>query len=214
MPTGALEEGRRQSDPMPVADDRHNPRENERLTAVVAVVLLIMLAGEGASLFGIRSHLGLHVFIGTLLVGPVVVKIASTFWRFVHYYLGSPSYKRRGPPLAILRAIGPLVVASTVALIGSGVALMLVGPAERGLFFHLHVASFLVWFCLMTLHVLGHLRETWRLGAQEWLGRIPRRRMARSRMRRWLVLASIAASAPLAAMLSARVGPWLGSLGR
>jgi hypothetical protein len=53
---------------------------NEHLTAVVAAILVVLLAVEGATLFGIESLLTVHVFVGVLLVPVVGVKLASTGW--------------------------------------------------------------------------------------------------------------------------------------
>jgi hypothetical protein len=47
--------------------------------------------------------LTLHVFLGMLLRGPVVVKAGSVLYRFVRYYTGSEPYRRKRPP-ALLRA--------------------------------------------------------------------------------------------------------------
>ncbi|MGH9114660.1 MAG: hypothetical protein ACRDWW_02405 [Acidimicrobiales bacterium] len=63
---------------------------NSRLTASNAVVLLVLLAAEGATLLSVRSLLTPHVVIGMVLVPPVLLKIGSTGWRFVRYYRGSP----------------------------------------------------------------------------------------------------------------------------
>ena len=45
---------------------------NGQLTAVVAAVLLVLLAIEGATLLQIRALLTVHAFVGMLLI-PVVV---------------------------------------------------------------------------------------------------------------------------------------------
>ena len=68
-----------------------------------------------------------HVFIGMLIIPPVLLKIGSTGWRFVRYYRGSPAYRHKGPPPVALRLLGPVVVILTVVLLASGVGL-LVGP--------------------------------------------------------------------------------------
>ena len=47
------------------------------------------------------------------------------------------------------------MVASTLALFATGVALAVVGPGG-GVVLGLHKASFVVWFGAMSLHVLGH----------------------------------------------------------
>ena len=68
------------------------PDGNERLTAAVAVVLVVLLAVEGATSLRIGQLLRVHMFVGTLLVPVVVLKLASTGWRFLRYYAGSAAY--------------------------------------------------------------------------------------------------------------------------
>ena len=94
---------------------------NERLTASTAVVLLVLLALEGATLVSVRQLLVPHVFLGFLLIPPIGLKLGSTGWRLLRYYRGSEPYVRRGPPHPFLRVVvAPLVVVSTAALFASG----------------------------------------------------------------------------------------------
>ena len=71
---------------------------NERMTALASAVLLVLILVELVSAAILRTLLSIHVFAGVLLVGPLVVKLGSTFWRFLRYYTGSPAFVRRGPP--------------------------------------------------------------------------------------------------------------------
>jgi len=107
---------------------------NARLTSVNAVVLLVLLAAEGFTLLGIRQMLTPHVFVGIVLIPPVLVKVGSTTWRFARYYGGAPAYRRKGPPLLLLRMLGPAVVVLTVVLFASGVALLAASLAVGTLF--------------------------------------------------------------------------------
>ena len=54
--------------------------------------------------------------------------------------------------------VAPLTVASTLALFGTGVLLVVMQP-QRGFVVGLHKASFVVWFGAMAIHVLGHVLE-------------------------------------------------------
>jgi hypothetical protein len=165
---------------------------NARLTASTAVVLLVLLAVEGVTLLGVRSHLTLHVFVGMLLVPPVLLKMGSTGWRFMRYYRGSPAYRRKGPPPIALRLLGPAVVVLTVVLLLSGIGLI-VGPGSwRQTLLFAHKASFVLWFAAMTIHVLGHLVETARLAPRDW-SRRARHDIGAASYRQWLVIASIVA---------------------
>ena len=130
---------------------------NEQLTAIVATLLLVLLAVEGATLLNIRSLLTVHAFVGVLLIPVVVVKLGSTGWRMVRYYRGADEYVRRGPPQIVLRAIvAPVLVVSTTVLFGSGVGLLVLAQRE-GALVSLHKASFLIWFGATTVHVLTRI---------------------------------------------------------
>ena len=137
---------------------------NERLTATVATVLLVLLAVEGATLLDMRQYLSVHAFVGILLIPVVGLKLATTSWRMLRYYLGSEEYVSRGPPHAVLRMlVAPVVVASTVFLFGTGVALLALDQTH-GQVVQLHQASFIVWVGAMSIHVLTrltHLPASW-----------------------------------------------------
>jgi hypothetical protein len=132
---------------------------NEQLTALTGTVLLVGFALEGLTLLALGRLLTLHMFLGVLLIGPVLLKIGSTGYRFVRYYTRSEGYVRKGPPAPIPRMLGPVVVLTSLAVLGTGVALALTGRAA-GPWLFLHKASFLLWFGAMTLHVLTY---AWRV---------------------------------------------------
>jgi hypothetical protein len=130
---------------------------NEQLTAVVAVLLLLLLAIEGATLLQLTSLLTVHAFVGMLLIPVVALKLASTGWRMLRYYLGGEEYLRRGPPHAVLRMlVAPVMVSSTIVLLGTGVALLALGQTSGSLV-GLHKASFVVWLGAAGVHVLAHV---------------------------------------------------------
>src|SRR4051794_25947642 len=98
---------------------------NEQLTAIVATILLVLLAVEGATLLNLSSLLTVHAFVGMLLVPVVALKLVSTGWRMGRYYLRGEEYVRRGPPHVLLRVlVAPVAIASTLVLLGTGVALL------------------------------------------------------------------------------------------
>ena len=132
---------------------------NEQLTALTGTVLLAGFALEGLTLLALGRLLTLHMFLGVLLIGPVLLKIGSTGYRFVRYYTRSEGYVRKGPPAPIPRVLGPVVVLTSLAVLGTGVALALTGR-ETGPWLFLHKASFVLWFGAMTLHVLTY---AWRV---------------------------------------------------
>jgi hypothetical protein len=121
------------------------------------LVLVPMLAVIGVTIIWLRQLIVVHLFVGLVLIGPVLLKTATTGYRFARYYTGEPEYRRRGPPELALRLIAPIVVASTIVVFVTGVLLLLEGPHRRGLLLPLHKISFIVWIVFTGLHVLGHL---------------------------------------------------------
>jgi hypothetical protein len=184
---------------------------NARLTAANAAVLLVLLAAEGVTILRVRQLLSPHVFIGMVLIPPVLVKVASTTWRFVRYYRGAPAYRRKGPPPVVLRLLGPVVVVLTLVLLASGVGLLLVTGSWLTLLLKVHKASFVLWFGATTIHVLGHLGEVFRLAPRDWLRRT-RRDVTGAGLRQWLIAGSLVIGVLLGFLLLARVGPWLAAV--
>jgi hypothetical protein len=136
---------------------------NRHLTAVVGALLLLLLAIEGATLLNLRSLLTVHAFVGMLLIPVVTLKLASTGWRMLRYYLGGKEYRRDGPPHVVLRVlVAPVIVLSTVVLFATG-AVLLVADRTSGIVVGLHKASFVVWFGATGVHVLAHAPKLPRL---------------------------------------------------
>jgi hypothetical protein len=138
---------------------------NSRLTSVNGMLLLALLAVEGVTVLDVRQMITLHVYLGILLVGPVLLKCASTVYRFARYYAGVEPYVGKGPPHPLLRTLGPFVIVSSLAVLGTGIGLVFAGPMHREPLLTLHQGSFIVWLAATSIHVLGHLfeasRQTW-----------------------------------------------------
>jgi hypothetical protein len=118
---------------------------NERPTGFAGALLMILALAEVLTVPALRSLLSVHFFVGVLLVGPLAVKTSCTGWRFLRYYTRAAAYRRKGPPGPLLRfVVAPLLLASTLMLVGSGIALAATGPAPQPLVV-LHVLSFVVW---------------------------------------------------------------------
>jgi hypothetical protein len=130
---------------------------NEQLTAIAGVVLIVLFAGLGVTILRIGQLIWLHLFLGLLLLGPVLLKVASTAYRFTRYYLRAAVYVAKGPPTLVLRAIGPILVLSTVVVFASGVVLLFDGPRNRAAPLLIHKASFILWLGLFGLHLLAHV---------------------------------------------------------
>lgn len=132
---------------------------NERLTAATGAALIALLAVIGVTLLRLRPLLSVHLFVGLLLIPPILLKLASTGYRFMRYYTHNPVYRRKGPPPVVLRMIAPMVVLSTVTVFVSGVVLLFEGPSSRQTLLPIHKISFIVWAAFTAVHVLGHLTE-------------------------------------------------------
>ncbi len=158
---------------------------NDRLTASVGLVLFVLLAVEAWTTFSLHSYLSLHMFLGFVLLPPVVLKLGSTGWRVVRYYAGSRQYRLAGPPKLPLRLSAPLLVASTLALFASGVALVVVGHG-RGWLQMVHAVSFGVWGVLIIVHVAAYLARAFRVGTAD-LQRNAERIVPGARIRRALL---------------------------
>ena len=192
------------------------PAGNARLTAWTGLLLLVLFIAELVTVLDVRGLLSWHVVIGTLLIPPALLKTGATGWRMIGYYRGSRPYRRAGPPPMLLRLLGPLVVASTLAVLGTGVALILVGPdaGRRSLLdvlglhidtLMLHKASFVVWAAATGLHVLGRGILALRLTVLRSPGTAPV--PGRSRRIATLVLTLLVAIGA-AVLLAGQAGAW------
>lgn len=150
---------RRPASASPAIRGAGTPPLNERLTALAAVPLVVLLVVEGITLLFLRALLPVHVFVGMLLVLPVALKLASTTWRFLRYYTRDPDYVRRGPPQVVMRLLAPILVVSTVSVLASGIALVFT-HSHRNLLLLLHKASFVIWGPAFGVHFLVYV---WRV---------------------------------------------------
>jgi hypothetical protein len=181
---------------------------NERLTAATSVVLLALLAVLGPTIVLIGQLISVHLFVGLLLIGPVLMKLASTGYRFVRYYAGNAAYRLKGPPPLALRATAPLLVASTMVVFVSGCLLLIDGPGSKGSWLELHKVSFIVWLVVAALHVLGHVTE---LPASLGIGEERGTPLPGRRGRRIALIAPFVAGIVLAVALIPQYAPWTAS---
>jgi hypothetical protein len=130
---------------------------NEQLTTINGAILIVLLAVIGFTIPQLSQFIFVHLFVGMLLFGPVLLKMGTTTYRFVRYYAHDPEYRRKGPPELILRLIAPVVVISTLGVFVTGVGLLIVGPTHREPWLLLHKVTFIVWLAFTAVHVLGHL---------------------------------------------------------
>ncbi len=195
---------RRLAAPGEEAPQRTGASLNERLTAATAAVLFVLLAAEGLTILKIRSLLTLHVVVGLILIPPIVVKIGSTTWRFIRYYLGEPGYVAKGPPQKLLRILAPFLVILTVSLFASGIALVVIHRPPAWIY-DLHRYGFVPWFAIMVVHVLVYV---WRVpGLVRPDVTVPRRRQRELAPGRWVRIWLLSASLLVGVTLTVRLWP-------
>ena len=183
---------------------------NERLTGLTGMVLLVLFAAEGVTILAVRQMLTLHFFIGMLLVGPVLLKLCSTIYRFTRYYAGDAEYRRKGPPALPLRVLGPFVILTSLAVIGTGIVLALTGPGPS-IWLLAHKASFVLWFGAMTIHVLAYVWRLPRLVGSDLARQAGYRaeQVLGGRAARWLLLTASLLTGLLLAVITVHLaGPW------
>jgi hypothetical protein len=182
-----------------------NPDGNERLTEVVGALLLVPIAIELATIpLGVHGFMSTHVFVGLLLIPPVLLKLASTTWRFVRYYTRSRLYVEYGPPQLVMRVLAPLFVAATIVLFGSGVAMGFLHGSGLSIARRLHGPASVVWVVVLGLHVLVYLQRALRGTAAEVVATKRRAVMGANARTAVLVLAVAAGFAVAAAAVPAQ----------
>jgi hypothetical protein len=190
-------------------DDRSVVVGNERMTALAGAVLLVLILVELVSAAILRTLLSIHVLVGVLMAGPLVVKLGSTFSRFLRYYTGSPAFVRRGPPHLALRVMAPLLIATTLVVIGSGIGLVVTGQQNAGPLLPLHGFSVLVWLPLIAIHVFAHILRVPRLVSDDW-SKPSGKSLAAGRGRRLgMNLGALLAGAVAAILLFPGAAPWI-----
>ncbi len=182
------------------------PQGNLNLTALLGALLLAgTLIELGTLVLGLQQTLAVHIFVGVALIPVVALKLASTGWRMVRYYTRAAAYRVEGPPRPLLRGIAPLVVGSTVALLGSGVGLVVAGPHAQ-FFRAVHSASFALFLFVVGAHSIAHLPKLRRFALADWArGRRTRGHV----LRRGLVGFALVAGGAVALAALESAGPWL-----
>lgn len=188
------------------------PRGNAQLTAWTGLLLFVLFAAEGVTLISVRGLLTWHVAIGAVLIPLALLKTASTGWRILRYYAGGATYVQAGPPPTLLRLLGPVVIVATLAVLGSGVMLIVEGPGASygGIWLGLHKASFVVWLVVMAVHVLTRLFPAF-LTVREGAG--TGRRVPGWQGRAASLVVSVAAGVFLALVLVRADGAWAAARG-
>lgn len=175
---------------------------NAALTRAAAAVLVVLLLTEGVTIIDLGGLRTPHMFVGLVLIPPVLVKLGSTGYRFARYYLGASAYRDKGPPLMALRVMAPVLVVTTIGIFVTGVALLVVGH-RSDLLVEVHKVFFIVWGVVFGVHVLAHLRGMARSLRSDW-------GVPGSRMRLALLATSIGSGLTVALAVLPSISHWHG----
>jgi hypothetical protein len=171
-------------------------------------VLVLLLLAEGITIVHLHGLLSAHMSIGLMLIPPVLLKLASTGYRMISYYAGSRAYRLAGPPLLPLRLMAPVLVASTVAVLLTGVLLLAAGRNSGGVL-QLHQLSFIVFGVVFVVHVVAYVPRVVRSLRADW--RAARRAaVPGAGVRAMLVAAALGGGAALALALLPTIDAWHG----
>lgn len=171
----------------PVEQRTGGPAGNAKLTAWAGLLLLAGFLAECFTLLSLQAMLTAHFLIGGILIPLVLLKTGTTGWRIARYYLGNPPYRTAGPPPLLLRILGPLVVLTGLAVLGSGLALIPLGDSSVNSLvtvaghsidpLTLHKLCFVLWLVVTGVHVLARTVPALQLvsGRPRSHGRVPGR---------------------------------------
>jgi hypothetical protein len=143
--------------------------------------------------------LSAHMFIGLVLIPPVLLKLGSTGYRMVRYYTGSRRYRAKGPPLLPLRLMAPVLAASTIAVLASGVLLLAAGHKSNTVL-TIHKLSFIVFGVVLAVHFLAYVPRVVRSLRADWSAE-RRHAVPGAGARAMLVAAAVGGGAALALAL-------------
>jgi hypothetical protein len=185
---------------VPPAGGGAGPAGNARFTALTGTMLLLPLAVVLASGVFFGDARTVHFFAGFVVIPPVGLKLATTGWHAARYYIRDRrdhGYRALGPPGWTSRALGPVLVAAAILVLGSGVALW-VQRTEHGPWSTVHTDSAVV----LALALGGHLllrawRTAWHTAAD--LGMVAAPPLPGRTWRRAMVTASLACGVVIAA---------------
>jgi hypothetical protein len=168
---------------------------NERLSALTGAGLYGLLVAIAITIAFIRQLLPAHYLVGFALIPPLLLKLASTGYRFLRYYTGDLAYRLAGAPSLVLRLTAPVLVIATFGVFATGVGLWLFGLSRGDAWMSAHVASAVVMALSASLHALGHVRRSAAAAVEELRAATSGAGLAG----RWAVVASLVAGIGLAA---------------
>jgi hypothetical protein len=129
---------------------------------LIILFALVLLYLSGLAFTPLRP---VHFALGFALIPILVVKLASTAWRAISYYLGRGAYRAAGAPWLLPRLIAvPLAVAAVLATT-SGVVLWAQGT-DHGTWAAIHTDSVIALGIVVLVHLAIYLRKAARASAK------------------------------------------------
>ncbi len=181
---------------------------NQILTSSVAGILTVLLIAEGITILEMGGLLSVHMFIGLVLVPPVILKLASTGYRFARYYGGARAYREKGPPALPMRLLAPILVAMTIGVFATGIWLLALGHKSDQVLL-LHKVTFIIWGVVFAIHFLVYAPRALKSVRRDW-GSVRDHPVPGSGLRGLLVAASLGVGAALAISLISSISGWHG----
>jgi hypothetical protein len=105
-------------------------RANRRLIALTGAVLLPLAVLVLLTGFFFDQLWGAHFFVGYLMLPAVLVKLGSTLYRMVRYYLRSGLYRYVRPPYPFARFTSAMLFIAVVVLFVSGIVMGVTGRQD------------------------------------------------------------------------------------
>jgi hypothetical protein len=133
----------------------------------------------------------------------VVLKLGSTTWKAVGYYIAANGFRELGPPAWFFRILGPVIGVLTLALLASGVVLVVDPASTHGPALLVHKVSFYLWLIATIGHAAPHLKEGFTLAWCD-VAAVVRGAVRGARLRIGAVLAFAAVGAVLALALASQ----------
>jgi hypothetical protein len=154
-----------------ILEDGPNPRRtpqvigNAILTSHAGLIVLfglVLLYLSGLAFTPLRP---VHFALGFALIPLLAVKLASTGWRAVGYYLHRDPYRAAGPPWLLPRLIALPLAAAAVLATASGVVLWSEGT-DHGPWAAVHTDSVIALGVVLLVHLAVYLRKALRISAR------------------------------------------------
>ena len=162
---------------------------NRALTSWAGLALLPGLVVVALTGLVFRSFWQLHYVAGLSLVPLLVVKLGSTTYRALAYYLRRAVYRAAGAPEWIGRILAPALIASTIVAMATGIWMWSQHSSAQP-WAKLHLVSVVAMGACVGLHLLLRTPLSLQAAARDGVGAL-RHRMPRIRM--GLVVAALAA---------------------